>query len=115
GLFWQPNTDVNLELYFPRPRLARRWTQYGNTDLWVYLGGEYGGGTWTVKRVSGFTDQVDINDIRIYAGVDWTTLQKLRGFFEVGYVFNRQLEYRYQPPGQLGLEDSFMLRCGLTF
>ena len=47
--------------------------------------------------------------------VDWTTLQKLRGFFEVGYVFNRQLEYRYQPPGQLGLEDSFMLRCGLTF
>ena len=115
GLFWRPNPDVALDIYFPRPRFARRWTRQGNTDLWLYLGGEYGGGSWTVKRASGFTDSIDINDIRIFGGIEWTGLRATKGFFEVGYVFNRELVYRYQPPGNLDLQDSFMLRTGFTF
>lgn len=114
GLFWKPNPDVNLELYFPRPKFERRLPQMGNTDVWFYAGAEYGGGSWVVERTDLSSDQIDINDIRIFGGFRWMTLRKVTGFFEAGYVFDRKLVYRSATP-TIGLKDTFMLRAGFSF
>lgn len=115
GIFWKPNPDLSLDLYFPRPRIARRLPQLGNTDIWWYLGAEYGGGSWVIERTDKSSDQVDINDIRVFTGLEWTTLSAFKGFADVGYVFNRELVYRNSPQDNLELSDTFMIRAGFAF
>lgn len=115
GLFWEPNPDLKLDLYFPRPRIARRLPQLGNTEIWMYLAAEYGGGSWVIERADSTSDQVDINDIRVFGGFEFTTLTAVNGFFEVGYVFDRELVYRNNGLDNTGLPDTFMLRTGFGF
>lgn len=116
GVFWTPNPDVNLELYFPKPKLSQRFTTLGNTDVWGYIGGEYGGGSWTVQRLGGASDQVDINDLRVYIGAETKGENALlHGFAEIGYVFDRELIYKRNPQDNLKLRDTFMLRGGAIY
>ncbi len=114
GLFWQPNPDTRLDIYFPRPKIARRLRQLGNTDVWFYVRGEYGGGSWSIKRTSGAQDQADINDLRLVTGIEWKTLTNITGYVEAGYVFNREIYYRMGSP-KLDLKDTFMLSGGFAF
>jgi hypothetical protein len=49
GLVWTPNADTRVDIGAPRPRVARRIAS-NNTglfagDSWVFLAGEFGGGT----------------------------------------------------------------------
>lgn len=122
GLFWTPNDDVRWEIYFPRPKLSQRLTTLGNTDIWWYVAAEYGGGSWTVERsvgsLAGASDQVDINDIRLYGGLEWfSRLATIRGFVEFGWVTERKLVYRFDPNpnANIKLRDSIMVRGGLAF
>ena len=51
------------------------------------VGGEYGGGAWTVERpVFGGNDEFEYDDIRVAVGFDFLpeTQSGLRGYFEVG-------------------------------
>lgn len=120
GLFWTPNDDVRWEIYFPRPKLSQRLTTLGNTDLWWYIAAEYGGGSWTVERalgpLAGSSDQVDINDIRVYGGFEWfSRMTTVKGFVELGWVTERKLVYRNDSAANISLKDSLMLRGGLAF
>lgn len=114
GVVWRPNAQTRWDIYFPRPKLAQYLYSLGTAEIWWYLGGEYGGGSWTVQRI-GKTDQADINDIRIMAGLEWAYQGNLKGFFEVGYVFDREIFYRYNPQDNLNLSDTVMLRAGISF
>jgi hypothetical protein len=107
GIVWTPNADVRFEILFPNPKLARRITTYGNTDWWIYVRGEYGGDSWTVKDVFAvpnpfpppdfFTPpmaapiQVDYNDYRVGVGLEFDRFSGINGLFEVGLAFNREL------------------------
>lgn len=116
GLLWEPTPQMKLDITFPRPKLAHALGTVGNTDYWIYIAGEYGGGSWTIERVPGGTsDQVDINDIRLALGLDFTFQNGMRGNFEVGWVTERRLEYRFDPGQDESLRDTYMLRLGLTF
>ncbi len=42
-------------------------------DTWWYVGGYYGGGSWTVKRANGAKESIDINDLRLVLGLEWGT------------------------------------------
>ena len=44
GIIWIPNPDSRYEILFPNPKLSHRWTTLGNTEIWCYVSGEYGGG-----------------------------------------------------------------------
>jgi len=115
GLFWRPNEDVYFEIYFPRPKLAQRLRVVGNTEIWGYIGGEYGGGSWTVERTSGVSERVDINDLRGYIGLEFKSLvSSFRGYAEAGYVFERELVYDKSTDG-IELDDTFMVRGGLIY
>ena len=114
GIIWRPSPDARYDILFPNPKLARRYTTIGTTDLWWYVAGEYGGGAWTIKRAGGGTDDVDYNDIRVSLGAETFALSGLHSFFEVGYVFDRQIIYRSATP-EFNPSNNVMLRAGLTY
>ncbi len=124
GIFISPSDDLKFDLYFPRPRIARRIPNWGNYEIWGYLGGEYGGGNWTLRRRLGLAtigDRVDMNDLRVFVGLEWLGPRNVTGFAEFGFVFDRELVFLEDPVPdpdplrRLKLEDSFMIRAGLAF
>lgn len=122
GIVWTPNADARYEIFFPAPKLAHRCTTLGNHDLWAYIRGEYGGGTWTAERTQyngpTFNDQFDYNDLRLAIGLDILpeTHSRLRGYIEVGYAFNRELVFRSgMPPNNYSLSDTVLLGGGLSY
>lgn len=115
GVFMAPNSELKIDLYFPRPKVAHRVTGVPNQDTWVYAGAELGGGSWVIERLAGFSDQVDVNEIRVFLGSETRGPRGGTGFLEFGYVFDREMVYRSTSNTSLGLEDAFMLRMGLAF
>jgi hypothetical protein len=119
GVVWDPSPDAHYEIIFPRPKLARRWVTLANHNLWYYVAGEYGGGSWTIVRAGPpeFVDAVDYNDIRVLLGLEWLPEAQsgLHGFLEIGYVFERELFYVSRAPDDFELDDTFMFRGGIAF
>ena len=116
GLFYSPSPDVRFDIYFPRPRIAQRVRRVTTYEVWVYAGGEYGGDSWTVERFGGLNDRIDVNDVRAYVGGEWTGAAGFTGFFEFGYVFNRELVFEsIGATNPVPVSDSIMLRAGFSF
>jgi hypothetical protein len=113
GVIWTPNQDTRFNILFPNPKLSRRLITLGNTDVWGYLAGEYGGGRWTVRRADGTSDVVELNDLRALAGFEWFMLSGLKGNAEIGYVFDRHIIYRSGT--QSHPSDTVLFRGGLTY
>jgi len=133
GILWRPNPQTRFDIYFPKPKLAQYLTTFGNTDVWWYVNGEIGGGSWTVDRdvvvlmnplvplgptkavSAGGDRRVDLNDYRVGGGFEWTCQTGVRGFVEAAYVFNRQLVFASGPISTQDLDSSVMVRGGLTY
>ena len=116
GLIWTPSPDVRYDILFPNPKLAKRLNDIGTLEVWCYAAAEYGGGSWNVNRpISGVNDNFDYNDIRTMLGLEWSTHGGLRGHLEVGYVFARELVFDVAPPAKYSLDNTYMLRGGLSF
>ncbi len=119
GILWTPNAQTRWDIFFPSPKLAHYWKTINNRQLWWYVGAEYGGGSWTMRRAEapdqGASERVDINDYRVYLGAECSNLNRMYSFFEVGYVFNRELFYVVVPSDRTSLSDAVMLRAGIAF
>ncbi|MEK6246818.1 MAG: hypothetical protein N2C12_01480 [Planctomycetales bacterium] len=122
GLVWTPggpNGNVRFDILFPNPKFSFRVFSLRSTDIWWYLAGEYGGGSWTIQRggvVPGApaNDRFAYNDIRIISGLEWTGYYGLRGFAEAGWVLAREIDYvsnafDTKPP------QTVMVRGGITY
>lgn len=124
GLIWTPNPNSRYEVIFPRPKLSHRLTtlaQY-NTDIWIYLVGEYGAGAWTITRatdvqnsVPGAHQRIDINDYRVNLGLDIRGPRGIKSWFEVGYVFGRQVYYVESANQSFNPGSTVLLRGGVAF
>jgi hypothetical protein len=120
GIVWVPdgNPDVRFEILFPNPRIAWRLaTDSRNTEWWFYARGEYGGGSWSIKRTNfpGVTqDRVDYNDIRVALGFEFDSYTGLDGLIEVGLAFERELVYRSATP-DFFINPSVFLGAELAF
>lgn len=116
GILWTPSPQVRFDIYFPRPKLAMYVTTLGMTEIWGYVGGEYGGGAWTIERADDRgADRIDINDIRVFLGADFVRGPGFRAFFEGGYVFNREIVYVVSPQDDFSPDPTFMLRGGIAY
>jgi len=116
GVVWTPTPDMRFDILFPNPKAAKRLRDIGTTEIWCYVAGEYGGGSWNVDRpVNDFNDEFDYNDIRVLAGLEFTRPSGCRGHFEVGYVFNRELFFDSQIPPPYKLDPTYMLRGGVSY
>jgi len=123
GIIWTPTPDYRFEILFPNPKIAKRMFNYGNTEWWGYLAGYYpNGGAWTVTRsdfadpgIAGGVDFVDYTDIRVALGMDFIHPGGVKGFFEVGAAFERQLHYRSNLPDVFYPSTNVYLRAGIAF
>ena len=119
GVFLEPNPDLRLDVYFPRPKLAQRLPRFGRYEVWSYIGAEYGGGSWAIERTPlegpNFDDQADINDVRAFLGLEWMGPRRVTGFLELGYAFEREIVYASDQDNPFEVNDTFMLRTGLAF
>jgi hypothetical protein len=115
GVLYTPTPQVRFDFFFPQPKLSAQLTTVGQFEVWWYVAAEYGGGAWTIERTDGTSDRVDINDIRVSGGLEWTGPNGLTGFFEIGYVFKREVVYVVEPSDTFNPDDSWMLRAGIAF
>jgi hypothetical protein len=115
GFVWQPSSQVRFDILFPNPKLTQYVTTVGTAELWWYVAGEYGGGAWTIERANGTSDRIDINDIRVVLGLDWTSQRGVNGFVEAGIVFEREVIYVVDPSDSFDPDDTFMIRAGISF
>lgn len=125
GIVWTPNPDVRFEILFPNPRIARRlWTR-GNTDWWIYVRGEYGGGNWTIEQsdvlvgdppvLTSYRDEYDYNDIRVGLGLEFDTPKSWKGLFEVGVTCDRELRFKSEIPRIFRPDPTVYLRAALAY
>ena len=135
GIVWTPNADIYFNILFPNPKMGKRLTTVGTTEWWIYALGDYGGGTWTITRNSGFDfpppyskanappfrdtngdfTQFDYNDIRVGVGLEFKTMRQLNGLFEVGLSCSRELIYRDDSPAAYYPNNTVYLRGGLSY
>lgn len=115
GIYATPTPDIKLDLYFPRTKLSHRIPNFNDLEVWAYAGAEYGGGSWTIERSDGTEDQVDLNDIRTFIGLEWIGPRRVSGFLEFGYVASRELVFQSDSLNEFDLEDAVMVRSGLAF
>jgi hypothetical protein len=91
------------------------WTPVpGRDERGFYLAGEFGGGVWAVEQADGSTEDLDITDWRLYLGLERRIIGGLSRRIELGYVFARELQYSNMP-SHLSLDDTLMLRAGVTY
>ena len=131
GLIHSPNERTRLNLVFPAPKLSYRFRQDGQGELWGYLAGEFGGGSWAIERptrafifppgrpgrrirVPPREDVANYKDWRIIVGVEHKTFDGRTLFVEAGLVFNRELEYN-SGVGDFDPDSTAMLRAGLHY
>jgi len=98
GIVWTPNKDVRFDILFPNPKFTKHITTIGTTDWEFFVRGEYGGGEWTVTRLSG-RDEVNYNDIRVATGLEFDRTGGVHGMLETGVAFNREILFRFNPNG----------------
>lgn len=116
GVIHEASPDLRLELIFPRPRVLRRLAGSVERDeRWVYVGGEFGGGVWSITRPStGELDLLNYSDWRVLVGYERKIIGGLSRRVELGYVFQRELEFDSAEP-DVALDDTLFLRGGLTY
>jgi hypothetical protein len=116
GVYYRPTPEWDLYIVFPNPKIRRLLTAVGNTKLYAYAAGEYGGGSWTVERDPPVgNDRIDYNDIRLIGGLEWETQTFLRGHLEIGYVWDREILFVSGMPDNFRPDDTFMIRAGVDF
>lgn len=113
GAIWTPTADWRWELIFPQPKIARRIGFVPEQfEEWVYLAGQFGGGTWAIQR-QGITQQLTYRDLKLMVGLE----RKMNGGagyrLEAGYVFARKFELdtneTFDP------DDTVMIRANWTY
>jgi hypothetical protein len=114
GVIFKPSEDFKAELMIPRPRVAWRYSCEGGVENWVYVVGEFGGGSWAVRRASGADDVATLSDWRALAGWERIVAGGATLRAEAGYVFNRTLEYT-STSNETSLAGTGLVRIGLTY
>lgn len=115
GIRWVPNENTEVRLIAPAPRISHRIIARGDTNVRVYVTGEYGGGLWAIRRANGQNDAVDYSDLRVLAGIEAELPGERRWYAEFGYAFDRRIDYVSDVPGNFRPSDSLIFRLGFAY
>ena len=93
GVVWQPSPQLRVEALLPKSRvlchLNNRWTLKGDFE---WRNGSYN------LRESGYTrSQITQNDLRLGAGTIYSISDDLHFTADIGYIFNRSIEFDETP------------------
>lgn len=114
GVIHIPRGDWRLELVFPRPRILKLISHDNEKEKWGYLSGEFGGGSWAVARPGRPNDVATLSDLRLILGFENRYANGRSWYFEVGLVFDRQLEFE-TGPGDFDPDTTGMIRAGIVY
>jgi hypothetical protein len=114
GVIWKPSDVWRIEAIMPRPRVAWRYDHDARRSRWLYLVGEFGGGSWAIERAAGFDDVATLSDYRCLAGWEQVPQQGLTCRVEGGLVFNRSLEYS-SGGGEIDLPATGLVRVVVSY
>jgi hypothetical protein len=119
GVIYLPHPDLKYELILPRPKIARRVGGWGcqcsdPSGTWVYVAGEFGGGSWAFERSAGNTDVLNYSDWRLLVGLERIAARGLTTRVEAGYVFSREIEYN-SDLADVELDDTFLIRGEVSY
>ena len=125
GIVWKPDEGVEYRLVFPTPRISWRfWDDRfalaapqrprWDHELWLYVGGELGGGTWAIRHSDGTSDLMSYSDIRVYLGLENRTLVGLGTQLEIGYVFHRYIRLA-STDSNFDVGDTLMARAIVNY
>jgi hypothetical protein len=116
GAIVEPSPDTKFEAIFPRPRfLWRTANSQPGDEGWLFVGGEFGGGVWSVTRPStADLDLISYSDWRLLGGYERKVTGGLSTRYEAGYIFNRELEYDSATP-DVSLDDTVFVRAGVMY
>lgn len=106
---------VKYEATFPRPRIVWRLpSSCPEEQRAFYLGGDIGGGSWAVQRTTGQTDSLNLSRYGLLIGYEQTAPSQTKINYELGYLFNREIEY--EETGEThNLDDSLFARINFSF
>lgn len=113
GGFIYTNGDTRWEAIFPRPRYARRYYSSCDCEQWWYVGGEFGGGSWTYQDAANNQRIMTLSDLRLLVGLETKQNGGAGRLIEIGYVFSREAEIAGGPTDQL--DSVIMVRGGITY
>lgn len=115
GMIMWFSEGSRLELIFPKPKFTYRIEKDEAKERWLYVSGEFGGGSWGIRRgTAGVDDIATYSDLRLIGGVETKHTNGMISQFEIGYVFSRKLEYK-SDIGNYDISPTGMLRYQLTF
>ncbi len=118
GLDYSPNPQNHLRIAFPNPRWDHYLTKLNDTDWWLFVHGDITSQRWlvhdsnmTVRGKHSFI--VDYSDYKIGVGASFDCPTRLRGSFEVGGAFGREMKTKngklYSP------KNAVYLKVGLLY
>lgn len=114
-VYW--TDDIKIDVVFPQPKIAwRTWSHGapGYDERWFYVGADIGGGIWSVERANGDPDTLNYSDIRVLVGTERKQIGSISRRWELGYVFNRELEYDSYG-ADIEIDDSLFVRAVFTY
>lgn len=114
GLSYIPDDEFRAELWFPRPKVSWRYQKDGDVERWVYVLGEFGGGSWAIRDDNGLSDNFAYRDLRLMVGVEQKNPQGLGWFMEGGYIFNRQITFE-RTNQETDLDSTAGVQAGIRF
>ena len=119
GLEYSPNPQNHLRIAFPNPRWDHYLTKLNDTDWWLFVHGDLTSQRWlgydknlTINGKHSFV--VDYSDYKVGVGAAFDCPTRLRGSFEVGGAFGREMRAKgigkfYSP------KNAVYLKVGLLY
>lgn len=118
GFAYEPNDDVIYEAVFPKPRVAWRLANSpipGREEYWFYIAGEFANAAWAFEQPDGSPDVLSYRDFRALIGFERRVIGGLSSRVELGYVFNRDIKVASISGDDIGMDDSLLLRGGISY
>jgi hypothetical protein len=114
GVIYTPNPRWEWRILFPESRISYLLGQPYGFATWFYARGEYHSEAYEIMApITGGREQVEITDWRILMGFRFDN-GWVSSFIEAGWVFNRDVDYRYATP-DFDVRSGFIGRIGLRF
>lgn len=114
GLSYKPNDHFNADLWFPRPKVSWRYLHRPDLERWVYIVGEFGGGSWGIQRDDGVANVFSYRDYRAMVGVEQRQESGFNWFGEAGLIFNRSYEFD-RANFEQELDNTVAMQFGVRF
>ncbi len=115
GVIWTPNPKWRFEILVPRPKVTNVLSQDGRRTWSTYLAGEFGGNTFSATLPDQTRNVMTYSDLRLYGGFERKSAKGHSFYGEIGWVFNRKLEYRDNGVPSFDPVDTMLLRSGTAY